>query len=217
VSGVVVSVNIGKKVAVPWSGRMLATAIDKRPVAGPVLVGPLELAGDEHGNPELHGGLDQAVYAYAQEDAAYWVTELGREVGPGAFGENLTTAGVETSGAVSGERWRVGTALLQVTTPRMPCRVFAGFWDIPDLIRRFTQAGRHGTYLRVLTPGVITAGDQVELLDRPAHGVTVAELARARAGERSLMPRVRQIELPAKWRKWVDSVDRVKVLDGDCG
>jgi MOSC domain-containing protein YiiM len=212
VSGVVISVNVGKKVATSWSDRQKTSAIDKRSVAGPVQVGPLEVAGDEHSAP-THGGLDQAVYAYSQEDAAFWVTELGRELRPGAFGENLTTTGVETSRAVSGERWRVGTTLLQVTTPRIPCVTFAGFWDRPDLIRRFTAAGRPGAYLRVLEPGVITAGDRIEVLDRPAHGVTVADLARARSGERSLMPRVRQIELPAKWQDWVDSVDRVKVAD----
>ena len=103
-SGVVVSVSVGKRVATPWSGRSGTTAIDKRPVAGAVRVEPLAVAGDEHSGTG-HGGLDQAVYAYSQEDAAFWVGELGRELWPGAFGENLTTAGVETSGAVIGERW----------------------------------------------------------------------------------------------------------------
>jgi MOSC domain-containing protein YiiM len=212
VSGVLVSVNVGRSVPAPYAGKPGTTAIDKRAVSGPVRVEPLGIAGDQQSG-SLHGGPDQAVYAYAQEDAAFWAGELGREVWPGAFGENLTTAGVEASGAVIGERWRIGTALLQVTTPRIPCTIFAGFWDVPDLIRRFTEAARPGAYLRVLEPGVIAAGDRIDVLDRPAHGVTVAELARARAGERSLLPRVRQVALPERWQPWVDSVQGVKVPD----
>jgi MOSC domain-containing protein YiiM len=129
-------------------------------------------------------------------------------VWPGAFGENLTTRGVGASTAVSGEVWRVGGVLLEVTTPRIPCTVFAGFWDVPGLVKRFTAAGRPGAYLRVLEPGEVAAGDPVEVLSRPEHGVTMAELMRARSGDRSLIPRVRQISgLAPKWQRWLESVD----------
>jgi MOSC domain-containing protein YiiM len=213
VSGTVVALNVGKKVAAAWSANQGFSAIDKRPVAGPVPVGLLGLAGDEHSAP-THGGEYQAVYAYAEEDAGFWSAELGREVWPGAFGENLTTAGIDVSGAVSGERWRVGEVLLEVTVPRIPCTTFAGFWDLPDLIVRFTRAARPGAYLKVLEPGEVTAGDRVEVLSRPEHGVTVAELMRARTGERSLLPRIREIAaLPPKWQSWLDSVEVVKVSD----
>jgi MOSC domain-containing protein YiiM len=210
VSGVVVAISAGKKVAVPHA-RLGTTAIDKRPISGPVEIGPLGPAGDEHADPVNHGGLYQAVYAYAQEDAEFWEAELERQLWLGAFGENLSTRGVDASGAVSGERWHVGTTVLQVTTPRIPCTIFAGFWDVPDLIKRFTRAARPGAYLRVLEPGVITAGDRIDVLDRPPHGVTVSELARARAGDRSLLPRIREVTgLPPKWHEWVASVDGVK-------
>jgi MOSC domain-containing protein YiiM len=213
VSGTVVAVNVGRPVSARWAGRLGSTAIDKRPVAGPVPVGPLGPAGDEHTDPG-HGGPYQAVYAYAEEDAAFWTAELGRELWPGAFGENLTTAGVDASGAVSGERWQVGGVTLQVTVPRIPCTVFAGFWDVPNLIVRFTKAGLPGAYLKVLEPGEVTAGDRVEVLSRPEHGVTVAELMRARSGDRTLMPRIREIaDLPPAWRSWVESVGSVKAAD----
>jgi MOSC domain-containing protein YiiM len=213
VPGTVVAVNVGRPVSVPWAGRLGNTAIDKRPVAGPVPVGPLGPAGDEHTDPG-HGGPYQAVYAYAEEDAAFWSAEIGRELWPGAFGENLTTAGVDASGAVSGERWQAGGALLEVTVPRIPCTVFAGFWDVSDLIVRFTRAGLPGAYLKVLEPGEITAGDRIEVLSRPEHGVTVAELMRARSGDRTLMPRIREIAgLPPAWRSWIESVGSVKAAD----
>lgn len=203
--GTVVAVNVGRMVAAGWAGRLGSSGIDKRPVAGPVSVGPLGPAGDEHADPG-HGGPHQAVYAYAKEDAAFWSAELGRELWPGAFGENLTTAGLAVSGAVSGERWQVGSVLLEVTVPRIPCAVFAGFWDVPDLVRRFTVAGLPGAYLKVLEPGEISAGDRIEVLSRPEHAITVADLMRARSGDRSLLPRVRAIaELPPSWRSWVDS------------
>jgi MOSC domain-containing protein YiiM len=213
VPGTVVALNVGRTVAASWAGHLERTAIDKRPVSGPVPVGPLGPAGDEHAASN-HGGEYQAVYAYAEEDAAFWSAELGRELWPGAFGENLTTAGVEVTGAVSGERWLVGGVLLEVTVPRIPCVVFAGFWDVPDLIARFTRAARPGAHFKVLEPGEIAAGDRIEVLSRPEHGVTVADLMRARAGDRSLLARIREIaELPPRWRTWLESVEAVKASD----
>jgi MOSC domain-containing protein YiiM len=101
-----------------------------------------------------------------------------------------------------------------VTVPRIPCAVFAGFWGVPDLVVRFTKAGRPGAYLKVLEPGEITAGDRIDVLSRPEHGVTVADLMRARSGDRTLLPRIREIaELPPGWRSWLDSVGFVKAAD----
>ena len=206
-SGTVVAVNVGGARRV---GRRSATAIDKRPVAGPVPVGPLGPAGDEHVYAG-HGGPYQALYAYAGEDAEFWEAELGRELWPGAFGENLTTRGVDISGGLHGERWLVGSVLLEVTHPRIPCATFAGFWDVPDLVRRFAAAGRPGAYLRVVEEGVLAAGDPVDVVSRPRRGVTVAELSRARMGDRSLLSRVRELTgLAPSWRDWVDSTADVK-------
>ncbi|RBY95432.1 MOSC domain-containing protein [Blastococcus sp. TF02-8] len=149
------------------------SGIDKHPVEGRVAVGELGLDGDVQVNRKYHGGDGQQVYAYAQEDADWWAVELGRELPPGRFGENLRTCGLDLTSAVLGERWRVGTALLEVTAPRIPCANFARFWDVPQLVKRFTAHGAPGAYLRVLETGELGAGDGIELVHRPDHGVTI--------------------------------------------
>jgi len=149
------------------------SGIDKRPVTGRVAVHQLGLDGDVQVNKKHHGGEGQAVYAYAQDDADWWAAELDRELPPGRFGENLRTSGLDLRTAVLGERWRVGTALLQVTSWRTPCANFARWWGVPDLVKRFAAHGATGAYLRVLETGEIAAGDAIEVLDRPDHGVTV--------------------------------------------
>jgi MOSC domain-containing protein YiiM len=159
----------------PDAGTVGVTAIDKRPVEGPVKAGRLGLYADVQADRANHGGEDQAVYAYAAEDAAFFEPELDREVTPGLFGENLRTRGLDVSGAAIGERWRIGTAVLEVTQPRTPCATFARrLGSPPRWVRRFTEVGRTGAYLRVVETGELTAGDAVEVVHRPGHGVTVA-------------------------------------------
>ncbi len=161
----------------PDSGTIGVTAIDKRPVEGPVRVRPLGLRADVQADRKHHGGTDQAVYAYADEDAAYFADQLARDVPPGLFGENLRTSGVDVTGAVTGERWHVGESLvLEVTIPRIPCGTFARRMRVDRWVRRFTEEGRPGAYLRVVRSGNVSAGDAVEVRDRPAHGVTIGEL-----------------------------------------
>lgn len=152
------------------------TAIDKRPVRGPVAVSPRGLAGDQQLG-RSHGGTDKAVYGYSDEDAQWWADALHREIPPGLFGENLRTHGLETSLAVIGERWRVGTALLEVRMPRTPCENLSLRMGIERFHIRFNSTGRVGALLRVLEPGVLRAGDAVTVVDRPSHGVRVADLA----------------------------------------
>ncbi|WP_347060009.1 MOSC domain-containing protein [Blastococcus sp. HT6-30] len=168
--------------------RPSRSGIDKRPVTGRVAVGPLGLDGDVQVNGRYHGGDGQQVYAYAQEDADFWIAELGRELPPGRFGENLRTTGLDLTGAVIGERWRVGTALLEVTAPRIPCANFARFWGEPQLVKRFTAHGAPGAYLRVLGTGGIGAGDAVEVVERPDHGVTIGLTFRAWTTQKHLLP-----------------------------
>jgi MOSC domain-containing protein YiiM len=139
-------------------------------------------------NRRHHGGEGQAVYAYAQQDADWWERELGRELPAGSFGENLRTSGLDLVGAVLGERWRVGTALLEVTAWRTPCATFERFWGVPQLVRRFTARGATGAYLRVLEPGELGAGDAVEIVARPDHGLTVGEAFRIVTREQSRLP-----------------------------
>jgi MOSC domain-containing protein YiiM len=150
------------------------TAIDKRPVQKPLRVRKLGLHGDVQADRKWHGGEDQAVYAYAQEDADWFADDLGRDIPPGLFGENLRTAGVDVSGAVIGERWRIGEqVVLEVTSPRTPCGVFERRMGTKGWQRRFTEHGAPGAYFRVVRTGDVHAGDPVEVLSRPAHGVTI--------------------------------------------
>jgi MOSC domain-containing protein YiiM len=175
----VVSVNIGRKVSASWAGSLERTAIDKRPVAAAVQVGALGLAGDEQADKAHHGGPDQAVYAYAREDLDWWTDQLGREMRGGMFGENVTTDGLDITGAMIGETWRLGDVVVQVTSPRIPCSVFRNWMDVPGWVKAFREAGRPGAYLRVRKPGMLRAGDPAGLLTRPADGVTIAEALEA--------------------------------------
>ncbi|KAA0102533.1 MOSC domain-containing protein [Mycolicibacterium sp. P1-18] len=147
---------------------------------------------DVIGNRKLHGGDDQAVYAYAREDLDAWATKLDRELTNGMFGENLTTTGVDVTGAVIGERWRVGDdgVLLEVTSPRTPCKTFAKRLGIDGWIRTFARGGTPGAYLRVLEPGSLSGGDSVEVVDVPGHGITVGFVYRALLVEKDLLPEV---------------------------
>lgn len=191
----VLSVNLAHPHAADYTDRKV-TGIDKRPAAGPVAVaapgpkgtGGSGLAGDVIGDLRHHGGDDQAVYAYARQDLDEWERTLGRELPAGSFGENLTTSGVDVNGALIGERWRIGPVLLEVTSPRIPCRTFAGWLREGGWVKRFTQAAVPGAYLRVLTPGEVRAGDPVEIVYRPGHEVTVSLAFRAQTTERHLLP-----------------------------
>jgi len=179
--------------------RAKTTGIDKRPVDHAVEVrapGPMKgglgsgLVGDTIGNSKFHGGDDQAVYAYAREDLDAWQTRLDREIPNGMFGENVTTEGVDVTGAVIGERWRVGSEglLLEVTRPRTPCKTFVGVMGIKGWMKTFTDGGTPGAYLRVIEPGLLRAGDTVEVVDRPDHGITIGTVFRAMMTEPDLMP-----------------------------
>lgn len=194
---VVKSVNVGgARSGIRPRGR--ATAIDKRPV-GAIEVrdpGPRRgglgsgVVGDDVVSRKHHGGSHQAVYAVAREELDWWGAELGRELPDGMFGENLTTLGLDVDGAVMGERWRVGSALLEVAGPRIPCATFAAWMGERGWVRRFTARGRTGAYLAVIEPGVVSAGDVVEVSGRPDHGITVPQVFRALTGDDDAAARV---------------------------
>jgi MOSC domain-containing protein YiiM len=178
----VASVNVVHAIVADPSGDVGRTAIDKRPVDGAVQIQALGPVGDTVLDRKHHGGRDQAVYAYALEDLAAWSVELGRDLSPGTFGENLTTEGLDVTGAIIGERWQVAGAdgsdpvVLEVTAPRIPCRTFQGWMGEPHWVRRFTERGAPGAYLRVTVEGRIRAGAAVEVVHRPEHGVTIGEV-----------------------------------------
>lgn len=188
------SVNVVHALIPDVWGSLDRTSIDKRPVRGCVPVGALGVAGDSQYDTKHHGGRHQAVYAYADEDRAWWAGELGRDIGPGAFGENLTTKGLDVTHAVIGERWQIGTVTLQVTTPRIPCKTFAGFWQLPDLIKRFTAHGAPGAYLSVVAAGELAGGDDIDVVHRPAHGLTISDIFAARAGARDRVALLAQVD-----------------------
>jgi MOSC domain-containing protein YiiM len=190
----VISVNTGRGKDADWAGKLRRTAIDKRPVTGRVEVGRLGLGDDEQVDKPAHGGPEQAVYAYAREDLDWWVEQLGRELSNGMFGENITTAGLDITGALIGEIWELGTARVQVTGPRIPCVVFAGWMDERHWVKRFAGARRPGAYLRVLREGAVGAGDRLEVVSRPAERVTIAESMTAYYGDAALMRRLLRVE-----------------------
>jgi MOSC domain-containing protein YiiM len=194
------TVNVGRPKTVEYTDAPGgATGIDKKPADGAVRVmdpgpkgeGASGLAGDAVCDLRHHGGTDQAVYAFAREDLDFWERELGRPLANGAFGENLTTSGLDVSGARIGERWRIGGELvLEVTSGRVPCRMFASWLGEKGWVKRFTQQGAPGAYLRVIEPGEIRAGDAIEIVHRPDHEVTVHLSFRADTTERTLLPQV---------------------------
>lgn len=185
----VVAVSVGRPETIRWKGRELTTAIHKRPVEGPVAVGPEGLDGDRQADPSVHGGPWKAVYAYPLEHYAWWRARLARDAGPeasrvlgtvarpapAAFGENLTVRGLDESVAI-GDALRVGTALLAVTEPRFPCVKLAAKFAHPGMLATFLASGRSGFYLRVLEPGEVRAGDPIRIERRDPHGVRVSDL-----------------------------------------
>jgi MOSC domain-containing protein YiiM len=204
----IVSVNTGRVSGLGIPGRHdFASGIDKRPHQGAVRVRKLGLAGDEHGDTENHGGPDQAVYAYAREDLDWWTERLGRELRSGEFGENITTAGIDITTALIGETWRVGDVVVQITSPRIPCETFKAWTGEDQWVRRFAAAGRPGAYLRVLTDGQISAGDDIEVLSRPVQRVTVAQSMLAYYGDGDLMRAL--LTVPGRGAKWEAIAARV--------
>jgi MOSC domain-containing protein YiiM len=157
-------------------GRVGRTAIDKRPVTGRVAARALGLEGDHVADTRDHGGVHQAIYAYAEEDARRWAGELGRDLPAGWFGENLRLRGLPVSDAVIGARWAIGDTLLEVSAPRVPCAVFQHWAREAHWVKRFTLRGDTGAYFRVLTEGSIGAGDEVRVVHTPAHGITARDV-----------------------------------------
>jgi MOSC domain-containing protein YiiM len=173
-TAVVSSVNV---VHALRDGFYHRTAIDKRPVAGPVHVGSLGLAGDEQVDRH-HGGPDRAVYVYADEDAEWWAAELGRDIPPGLFGDNVRTRGLDVTDARFGERWRVGAdTVLEVRRIRTPCENLALRMEIPGFHLDFLATGRVGALCRVVKEGDVSAGDVVKTVLRPDHPVSIGMLA----------------------------------------
>lgn len=191
-----------------WTGSEGKTGIDKRSVTGAITFAQEHVANDVIVDRQAHGGYDQAVYAYAREDADWWENGIGASIENGRFGENLTTLGIDVNAAVIGEQWEIGSVILEVSQPRIPCRVFAGFWQRPTLIKEFMAAGKPGTYLRIIQEGEISAGDEIKVIKVPDHGVTIADIYAAKNGERSKVREIAQVqELSAKYQEWAKNLN----------
>jgi len=197
----VVSVNVGAVRTIEWRGDIVETAIWKYPVAGRVAVRGVNLAGDDQADRTVHGGRDKAVYAYAGEDYEYW-REQGLAIEPAMFGDNLTVRGTNLRSAFVGERWRVGSALLEVAQPRLPCYKLGIRMGDPRFLRRFLVAGRLGAYFRIIEEGEVSTGDAIDVVSRPAHRVTLGAMAEA-LEDRTKAPALLAAgtALPASWRR----------------
>lgn len=201
------SVNVGSARTTEWNGRTVRSAIWKAPVAGTVAVRGVNVAGDDQGDRAVHGGIDKAVYAYAAEDYRWWAGQLGRELDPGTFGDNLTVSGLDLGAAVIGERWQVGSAVLEVSQPRTPCFKLGMRMGDRAFPRRFAKATRPGAYLRIVREGEVRAGDPLTVAHRPTHGVTVGLVAHAYHHDRTRADALLAApQLAGGWRDWARSV-----------
>jgi MOSC domain-containing protein YiiM len=199
----VLAVNVGTPRLVEWLGRRERSSIWKSPVKGAVRVEGVNLAGDDQADRTVHGGTDKAVYAYAREDQAWWEAELGRPLDPGTFGENLTLRGVDVTGTLVGERWRIGSVLLEACQPRIPCWKIGARMGDQEFPPRFAAAGRPGAYLRILEAGELQAGDAVEVVRRPSQGLTIGAVERIYHVDRARADALLDVpELAEGWRVW---------------
>jgi MOSC domain-containing protein YiiM len=203
--GRVVSVNTGtaEKLVLPRGATV--SAIVKRPRRGPVSTVAFGLEADEQADHVSHGGPDQALYAYSLEDYAWWEVELQRTLSPGTFGENLTTFGFDPNDALVGERWAVGSALLEVSQPRLPCFKLAAVLELPSFVRTFAEHRRPGSYLRIVGHGTVASGDAIDLDFRPAHDVSMREFFRIYLDQSvDPSPLLSIPQLSAAWRAWAE-------------
>ncbi|HEY0376448.1 MAG TPA: MOSC domain-containing protein [Pyrinomonadaceae bacterium] len=203
----IISINVGRPRLVVWRGQPVSTGIFKEPVAGHVALRTLNLDGDRQADLTVHGGPTKAVYAYPSEHYEFWRAELpGMELPWAMFGENFTTAGLDESSVNIGDQFRVGSAEVMVTEPRMPCYKLGIKFGRPDILRRFLASGRTGFYFSVLHEGEVEAGDSIEPLARDEHNVTVADITRLYARDRDdseLLRRAIEVEaLPDSWRDY---------------
>lgn len=204
----VVSVNIGSIRTVEYRGRDETTAIFKEPTTERIVVDASSFGTDRQADLTVHGGPNRVAYAYAGEDLAWWSGELGRELEPGSMGENLTTGGLDITGASVGERWRVGTTVFELCGLRTPCFKLGIRMGIDAFSVQFARARRPGAYLRVIEPGDLAAGDPIEVIDRPDHGVTMGVFADAYHRDHALAARLLDVAaLDEEWRAW--AIERV--------
>ena len=205
--GRVYTVNVGQVREIEWLGHPATTAIWKSPVEGRIQLRGVNFIGDDQADRLVHGGRDKAVYSYSLQDEEWWAEHLDRPMEPGNFGENLTLTDFDVTGAVIGQQWAVGSALLEVAQPRVPCWKLGARMGDPNFPPRFAAAGRPGAYLRILREGGIAAGDPVNIVHTPAHGVTAGDVARIYHSDHSQIATLLEVpELADVLKKWAARV-----------
>jgi MOSC domain-containing protein YiiM len=210
--GKVVSINVGLPREFEYNGRPAKSAIWKSPVVGRIAARGVNLAGDDQADRKAHGGPDKALYAYAVEDARWWEQEIGRALAYGEFGENLTTEGIAVNDALVGERWQIGTMVLEVSEPRIPCWRLGVRMNDKTFPRRFTEALCPGSYFRIVVEGEVGAGDQIRVVERPDHGLTIRDVFRIYTRDRHEVERLLAVpQMSDSWRTWAaDLLQKVK-------
>jgi len=216
----VVSVNVGLPRDVVSKGKTVTTGIFKEPVEGRVVLKSLNLDGDRQADLRVHGGVHKAVYAYPGEHYEYWRRELpGVDLPWAMFGENLTVEGMFEDQVAIGDQFRIGSAELVVTQPRLPCYKLAVKFGRDDIIKRFLDSGRTGFYFAVLKEGEVGAGDLIEIISRDANELKVAEITRlylhGEAGDLERLERALRVEaLPDSWKDHFESqLEKLRALE----
>ena len=203
--GSVLSVNVGGIREFDYRGGAATSAIWKAPVTGRIAARGVNLVGDDQADRQAHGGPDKAIYAFASEDSRWWGERLGRAMEHGEFGENLSTEGIDVTNAIVGERWEVGSAVLEVSEPRVPCWRLAVRMGDEQFPRRFTEAGRPGTYLRIVVEGDVGAGDEVRIVERPEHDLTIGDVFRIFTRDREDAGRLLAVpQMSSPWKAWAE-------------
>jgi MOSC domain-containing protein YiiM len=201
--GKVLSVNVGLPRQFEYNGRSAKSAIWKSPVAGRVAARGVNLAGDDQADRRAHGGPDKVIYAYAVEDARWWEQQIGRALAYGEFGENLTIEGIRANDALVGERWQIGTTVLEVSEPRIPCWRLGVRMNDKLFPRRFLESLRVGTYLRIVVEGDVGAGDEIRVVEKPDHDLTIRDVCRIYTRDHAEVERLLAVpQMSQSWRRW---------------
>ncbi len=199
----VLAVSVGRPRGFDYHGRPAKSAIWKAPVSGRVAVRGVNLDGDDQADREAHGGPDKVVYAYAAEDARWWGGQIGRPIATAELGENLTTEGIGVNDALIGERWRIGTAVFEISEPRVPCWRLGVRMNDPKFIRLFTEALRPGAYMRIVAEGNVGAGDAIEPVSKPEHDLSIRDVFRIYTKDRDECARLIEVpQMSEAWRSW---------------
>jgi MOSC domain-containing protein YiiM len=206
--GRVLSINVGQVREFEFNGRPAKSAIWKAPVAGRIAARGVNLEGDDQADREAHGGPDKALYAYAVEDLRWWEERLGRSLPYAQFGENVTTEGIEVNDALVGERWQIGSTVLEVSEPRIPCWRLGVRMEDRKFPRRFIDALRPGAYLRIIVEGDVGEGDEIRVIGKPLHDLTIREFFRIYySGDPAELQRLVTVPgISESWREWAESL-----------